>query len=1598
MNVVLLLMLSIFIQQIKVGDIIQLFFNDNSTLTGKIEDISEKFVQIKTSRGKTTLTESEFIRNVRRWDIIETDIKSTDRSFEESTSEFERKEEKKSDAKEIAIKTFLENFTDEILKTKLILSDPIYSSPFPRGTENLQNLNWNKINNQFQHAKKNNQKILIPNIIKNLDSLADDYPKISSIPYNAGCFSFFIGNLDDAIQYFEKAFFIENDQKSLNNLIVSLIEKQEYSRAFDQLSKIFSVSFPWEKNDEWNILINLTLQTNNFKKFQDIFQKIITRISSKKIQLNDKQASRLFKTIIFLLNENQQQSEALSIIDVFNENVETISKTLNLVEIKFTIHTDKKFSVFSDFATKGKPQSDHPLITTDKVEAPHSDESDKALPLTGRIYSYKQDRNYGFIRDSDDVEYFFHRSAIIDNDILNQLSNLGWNEEVNVDVFFEKTFGPRGPIAIEITSPKTIDELLKKANDFADFGDYLNAINHIKQLISLDPQNLKAHELLEKWKKYSQISNLPKGNNPYAKAVRAQIAMNDFQKAELLFLEAIQEKDNFDNAIIDLATIYTEEKRFEDAIQLLKNNLRKVKNLRSVENLLITIYKRTEQYESLISLLEHQSQKVQNNIEKGQILLQIGNAFLHLNKFEESEKAFQRALETLPDNLSARRNIAICLFKQNKLNDAEAILNKILEKNYDASALDLKNAIADARKTGQSSQFEEIATEAASSEFSNEEITEFTQFFLSKFDISTILPNRIIQDEQGNKQYTPTEKEALNDIQFIERKIRSIKVTNPKEIANHLFAAALICNRAVEDRSRFYYYLNLAFSYYGDNAVLEYRPLDSIKSWYCESLIAFGNTRSTEITEPTALSALSKFLYASLGRKHIHLSNLLPLNIIFDEIFQKTPNKDMIFEAIGYLVYNSQFASNKIFHQLHNKPVLKEYSIEYLKKKGIIVSSFPEDFDEFVNLWNQYRRKSLENDRHIKSEFYFFKQTPFNPVWLESLSNKIPDLIEKVLFKEDKDRLLDLKNIVDSFTILLREKSFEENEHLLIQIGNNCKILINEIEESPTQLSINGVLPLVMMIKTKAEDNLNTLYQTSTAELLLRSAIPLYYHDNNEIEIQLVIENKISCSPADNIELIPVGYDGDLFEINTKDLKISGFLRGGKQAIIKIPLSLHKKALSDRSFSFSVYGQYQCHSGETKRTIVNDFKISVFPETEFKTIDNPYSQYAEGTIVKNPEMFFGRDELIQNIFTSIQNSRNQSKCIIIFGQKRSGKSSILYHLKIRLKKDPSLIVLDLGSLGSIMDNPSIFHYNLLWSILRALRDAINEIEESYKLSKLNIEFPTDKDFFSHPSPQVKFMEIFDNIINLKAKNQDWCDKRIVLLIDEFSYIYGEIVTGKIPPTFMKLWKALIEKNYFGAVLVGQDVMEKFKREFPNEFGAIQDERVSYLKKADAIELIDEPIRIKGSPSQSRYKERAIDEILELTAGNPFFIQIICNRLVQYMNRNHKNYVTEIDIEQIKQEIIHGVNAFRIDKFDSLISSGDNSPTVIKESDVENVLRQIAINCQNDLCSRSNIDIIAETPIDEILEALVERNVLEQKKNNYYDIKVKLFKEWLIEHQ
>jgi tetratricopeptide (TPR) repeat protein len=1430
---------------------------------------------------------------------------------------------------------------------------------------------WNRIRDKYSYAAKNNELSAkfgrIQPIVGELKTLAEKFPRSSSVKRHLAYLYWLLKNQKESLSLYKEVAFSSKDAWDWYNVTVLALSEGQEDLACYGLEQFFNQVPVTEALKTWYFYIGLLKKCSNYPLLHNL-----TRIKGR--NCSEEEGGILLETGIYLLKtlgkeqlatqlvqkRVEGQSPALLAFEAFSHLDGQASETYQKLVSELTARVEKK---------------------TLRPEIQHQPQ--------GYISTYKPDRNFGFLRGIDGEDYFFHRSAISDDELFNKVRDLVPGKQI--PVIFEAAQGPKGPVAIGVTLFRTVGEMYARATEYANDGEYSKAIAQVRKVLDLDPEYPGAQESYEKWREYARMAGVPRGSNPYARAKRVQLVEKDLDKAAQLLRLAINQGDNVESAVKDLAALLAQRGKPQEAINTLLQHRKKIREQQSVDNLLINLYQNAGQYDQAITLLQKKLERAPTEGKKVEILWQIANCYLRKEDYAQAERNFRAVLKSQPDNAdnkAAQRNIAFCFFKQERYEEAQRILERILNTSPDAQAADLLEAINQAR-AGQIPQLDEIVIETTLSDYSRE-VSKFAQFFLDRCDFQGVPPDRV----QG-QSFNPV------DIQKLEELATQLGRRRPRDrAAYYLSAAKIVTLLEDEDPNQFYRYLCRSFASRGDAVVIENRPLDAARAFYCEALSTYDGYRNpSRYDEQDAENALVRFLFSTLGQGQIPIKPHIPsIDETLEVVLTNHPNRTKVFDAIAYLVFRSRYAANRTLNRLYEKSSHQAIALEYLKSKSVSVPSPVKRLADFVRLWNELQRKSFDDARFISNELRLLANVEFTTASLEGSIERVKRLISRLFFDLDQQRMTQLQEILETALQLCKQSTFEEQERLSIQIGNRCQDLLREIEASPTKLSIEEVYPVIETIRRKANNRLEELYESSTPQITLRLPVESYTPDNNQrIEVQIVVSNRMGCSPAEALELIVQEYE-DAFMLSVPEIKLESSLRGGDQRILRAPLRIGKEALESQTFSLPVYAQYRTRSGETTQTPVNNFSVRLYAEEEFEEIENPYAAYAEGGVVGDPEMFYGREELIANVARTIRESRTQSKCVVIFGQKRAGKSSILHHLKIKLQSNTDLVILDLGNIGAILDehSSSPFLYQILREILRKLEYAIED-RGGEGQSPLSLSFPSDKEFYEHHSPLMLFKSVFEQFRRAATKLQNWRGVRLVLLIDEFSYIYGYIRARRIPESFMKNWKALLQENYFSAVLVGQDVMPKFKQHFPNEFGTTQDERVTYLKREDALKLIDEPIRIGGRQGESRYRERARERIIDLTAGSPFYIQILCNRLVEYMNRKRARLVTEADVEQVKEELIRGNNALGLDKFDNLLNSGDTSEDAISDEDALKVLTMIAMNSQTGPCSRHNITCETHTPLDEILDDLVKRDVIERERSHYYSIRVDLFKEWLIAH-
>lgn len=1424
---------------------------------------------------------------------------------------------------------------------------------------------WNSAKSKYEYATKINELSKkfgrIQPVIAQLKTIEAQFPKSLAVKRQIAFLEYLSGNITGSVKLYQEIAPVSRASLDWRNLAsVSLLKKMP-ELAHVALYHMFLNFEPLVYSMEWYLYVHLSYKLNIQIQIVKLMEERHTSLSPANVEL-------VLNSVVYLLLLDSRDGDAFNIMQKFKNNSQ------NLADIKKLFLPTLNSSYQEAMETIVKPSAD--MIKPSSTQLKY-----------GRVTHYFPDRIYGFLRDDSGTSYFFHRTAINDYNLIEKLQR----GITGIDVTFEHSVTPKGLVAVTVSLAYSVDEIFEIARKYALDADYPKAIAQIKRVLHIEPDYPNAQNLYELWRSYAQNTSVPRGENPYAKAKRVQVIEKDLERAIELFKLAIEARDNLESAVKDLAVVYVQVGQPENAIEVLNQYRAQIKDTKSVDNLLVNFYQQAELYDSAIDLLQKQLGNSITKDKKAHVLMQIGNCHLRQGNYIEAESQFREIIHLQPHNHITLKNLALCLLNQNKLDEAEKFLNQLLDVTLDDKAAELLKVIQQTRSTGRPtmSQIETVQS------ISSSVVTELAKVFLDSCTFQGVRADHL---REG--QYDVTNAEA--DILALERLGSELRTSRPRERAAFYLSAAKIYLLKDDDApsEKFYRHLSRSFASRGDSFLSEGRHLNVIQEMYCEALHVYDAVVQTDKFQD-AVNALVRYVASLLGASSIPRSPEISLNDL-DEMIVKlfqTPLQIPTLDMLAYLTLRSKYAMDRILQSIHKQAQTK--GTFHAQLRGYIGEKIGDvkkldKLDDLIEVWKEVRRKFSDDYRSVASTLRLISQFEIKTASLEISIEQLKSKTEHLILDLDKDRFRQLLSIFNLSLDLCKKDTFDDQDRLCLHIKLSSEKLIEEIKINPTKLSIEEIVPLLKVTLEKVATWQQNLYQTTTPQLELRVPLESFIPDrHDQIKIQVVVENRRGCSPAETLEIV-IQEDRELFQVIHHSVNFDGSLRGGEQKILRVPMRVSQKAQKSETFSLPIFAQYTTRSGDTERTEVKSFPILLYSKDDFTDINNPYADYAEGGIVGNPDMFYGRKELISRVSTTLKESYLQSKCVVIYGQKRAGKSSILHHLTKAIESDNTLTI-DVGNIASALDEKSQVPvlYQILWGILRKLRDAIDDrIDVGYP--KLNIELPKEKEFYSHPTPLMYFVDIFRDFQRQSSRMIRWKNIRPVVLIDEFSYVFNQINKGNLSSEFMKNWKAILQNNFFNAVLVGQDVMPKFKDRFPNEFGTTQDEQVSYLRREDAIRLIEDPIRLEDG--SSRYREKAIERILDLTAGSPFYIQIICNRLVQYMNREHVSLVTDADVEQIKSELMTGAYSLGPDKFDNLINSGDTSSDAIDDVDIIEVLTAIAVNSRTGPCSRFNIACETQVPIDDILEDLVRRRVLERERDNYYRITVGLFKEWLVVHQ
>lgn len=283
------------------------------------------------------------------------------------------------------------------------------------------------------------------------------------------------------------------------------------------------------------------------------------------------------------------------------------------------------------------------------------------------------------------------------------------------------------------------------------------------------------------------------------------------------------------------------------------------------------------------------------------------------------------------------------------------------------------------------------------------------------------------------------------------------------------------------------------------------------------------------------------------------------------------------------------------------------------------------------------------------------------------------------------------------------------------------------------------------------------------------------------------------------------------------------------------------------------------------------------PLRDFRPIANPYSP---GTpLRKTSGLFFGRENLF-NFIAEEAGRLAQQRVLILIGQRRTGKTSLLLRLGQHLPASIVPVYIDCQSLGIVPGIKAFFD-----DLALLIADEL----EARGLTPPNPERGNGNPahwFQHHFIPEVR--------------RQLPAGSTLLLVFDEFEALESLVNDNILPPNLFPYLRHLMQHSEgLGFIFVGSRRLEEMTVDYWHVlFNIALYKEIGFLEPESAIRLITEPVA-----PHIVYDDLAVDKALRMTAGHPYFLQLVCYALIKRANEQGGGYITISDVNAAVEEML-----------------------------------------------------------------------------------------------
>ncbi|HSH03156.1 MAG TPA: AAA family ATPase [Anaerolineae bacterium] len=281
------------------------------------------------------------------------------------------------------------------------------------------------------------------------------------------------------------------------------------------------------------------------------------------------------------------------------------------------------------------------------------------------------------------------------------------------------------------------------------------------------------------------------------------------------------------------------------------------------------------------------------------------------------------------------------------------------------------------------------------------------------------------------------------------------------------------------------------------------------------------------------------------------------------------------------------------------------------------------------------------------------------------------------------------------------------------------------------------------------------------------------------------------------------------------------------------------------------------------------------PSRPFQKIPNPYSPGVP--LRQNSALFYGREDLFDFIVTN-----SHQKALILVGQRRTGKTSALLRLDKHLPDKIIPIYIDCQSLG-VMPGMAAFFHDIAWTIA----DILDRYDILIDIPEIDVWQANPAGYF-----QRRFIPQVQALLPPLTK--------LLFVFDEFEAFENLVQDEILPPTLFPFLRHMMQHSQgISFVFVGTRRLEEMTSNYWSVlFNIALYRSIDLLSEEASLRLVCEPVA-----PYLVYDDLALDKIYRVTAGHPYFLQLVCYTIVTHANQKKLSYITISEVNEALSDML-----------------------------------------------------------------------------------------------